>query len=292
MLATRAAFAHHEAPVPEPLASTAARPGPAVAPGARPRPSLVRLGMAPASLVVCAGLFYALRWPMPGVVAVALVALLASIWIGPLVDRSRAALDRDLLQLLGTGRARELAARVEGASLFRWLGAPGEVAEREGRAYRAVGDRARALSAYQRALAGYEGGRAPLSVVAGLGHAAYEAGDAALARAALGAAHRASRDLPELAARLAHLALMRGDADTDDEEAEGLVRETDGETARLVLALRALRRGDLGPARAALAEIPESDDAAWALARRDLAAELERTSASARPRKRKSKRSS
>ncbi len=274
--------------MPEPLASSPARPGPIVAAGARPRPSLVRLGMAPVSLVVCAGLFYALHWPMPGVVAVALVTLLASIWVGPLVDRSRAALDQDLLGLLGAGRPEELPRRIERASLFRWLGAPGELAEREGRAYRAVGDRARALAAYQRALAGYEGGRAPLSVVAGLGHAAYEAGAADLARAALAAARLASPDLPELGARLGHLELMHASA--DGETSEELVRESDGDTARIVLALRALRAGDLGPARAALAEIPESEDAAWTLARRDLAAELARAGGpAARPRKRRAK---
>lgn len=280
-LATVARLRHDAVPVPASPDTPPERSQLRVDPRAQPAPSLVRLAFAPVSLVVCAALFYALRWPMAGVVAAALVALLASIWIGPLLDRARARLDRDLLQLLATGRPRELSRRVAASTFFRWLGAPGDVAEREGRAYRAVGDRSRALAAYQRALAAYSGGRAPLSVVAGLGHAAYEAGAVELAENALEAARSAAPDLPELAPRVAHLRLRRGERDID------LSPDASGETAELVRALRALHDGDPAPARAALKQIPQDEDAAWSLARRDLSAALDERGGPSRARKRK-----
>lgn len=226
------------------------------------------MGLAPASLVLCGALFYALRWPMPGVAAVALLVLLVSIWIGPLLDRARSALDRDLLQLLATGKTEALGPRIASERLFRWLGSPGDVSEREGRARRAVGDAQGALRAYRRAVDGYDDGRAPLSAIAGLGHAAYEAGEPELARDALDAALVASPGLPEVAVRLAHLRLLAG------EEVELSIAE-EGETAVLVRAWLALRDGDPAPAREALRTISKDPTASWARARADLSAALD-----------------
>lgn len=194
-------------------AARRAQPAPSVRvdPAAQAPPSLLRHALVPLTLLLAAGAYYGLRWPLAAVVALGAGLMLVQAWIGVWTTASQEALDRALLSLLSSGRAAALVPRVRAAWMFRAFGSPAEVAERFGRAHREAGEAATAQAHYARAIA-LRGGCGSLALVSGLGLSAYDAGDDRVAIDALRAALEAAPDLLEPKRRLAHALVRSGRA--------------------------------------------------------------------------------
>lgn len=216
-----------------------------------PAAALTRHALIPISLVVCFALVYWLRLA-PGWVAAVGVPAVALYLLAPILGaRSLARFDRDAVQLLASGRAGALRARLARALAMRLFAPPALVAERRGLVAAETGAPDRARAAYRAALAGYPEGRAPVAVRLGLAHACYALGDDREAIRLYRAIRAAEGTFPRLEKRLAHALARRGE---DLKEAgrladEALRRDPGDAEASLVRALVHAKRGQRRSAR-------------------------------------------
>jgi hypothetical protein len=164
----------------------------------------------PGTVTACFGLHFVVQAPswVVGMVALPMAALyaLAPRWAA----RSVVAFDRDLVQLLSTGRRSRLPGRYARAWGMRLFAPPAVTAERRAVVAAENGDPRQARASYRAALREYGKG-APLRVLLGYAHASYAVADD-------GEAIRAYRELiaqagmlPGVRRNLAHALVRRGD---------------------------------------------------------------------------------
>ncbi len=222
-------------------------------PQAEPAPALTRNVLIPLSITTCFVLVYVIEappfWVLPIGGAVMALYLAAPV----LGKRSLSRFDRDLVQLLATGRRGALPARYRRALGMRFFAAPALAAERRGLIAAESGHPQRALEAYRAAVEGYGDGEAPLSVRLGLAHASYAVGEDDEAIRSYRAVLRDNPGLPKVKTNLVH-ALARSGRDLAEAErlSEELLREAGDPPSTELRMLRALvhaRRGQRGPAK-------------------------------------------
>lgn len=225
------------------------------APSLDPAPALLRNLLIPLSLVLAFALVYGLGLRLGVAVLVispiVLLYVLAPYW----AVSSAKAFDRDALRLRAAGRTGELRARFRRALGMRLFAPPMAPAERLAEVLRETGDAAGARREYQRALTA-AGGSPTLSMMVGLAHSAFAAGEHGEAIAAYRRVLGVDASLPLVRLRLAR-ALLRRDAKGDLADALELIATipasaADREELALLRAYAAARAGEEAQARAAL----------------------------------------
>lgn len=238
-----------------------------------PAAALTRNALIPLSITTCFVLVYVVEAPPWTVLPVGLVVMALYLAAPGIGRRSLARFDRDLVQLLASGRRTELWARYRRAIGMRLFEAPARVAERRGVVAAENADPEGARDAYQEAIEGYAEGAAPLAVRLGLAHASYALGDDDAAIRAYRTVLSSGASLPRVTKNLAHALARRGqDLGEAERLCDQLLRDA-GEPGAELLLLRALvhaRRGQRGPARKLLKQTAGSEEAA------DLREEVER----------------
>jgi hypothetical protein len=165
----------------------------------------------PVTVTLCFTLYYLAEQPWWVVAAVAVpmagLYVLAPSWAA----RSVTSFDRDLVQLLSTGRRSLLPARYARAFGMRLFSSPAIRAERRAVVAAENGQPAEARSGYRIALRD-QGGRAPLRVLLGYAHACYALADDAEAIRVYRELLDHAGSLPGVRRNLAHALVRHGDS--------------------------------------------------------------------------------
>jgi tetratricopeptide (TPR) repeat protein len=197
-------------------------------------------------------LHYVLHLPA-WVVGVSLVPLLALfVWAPSWATRSTQAFDRDVVALLARRRPERLAGRYEQALGMRLFAPPAVSAERRALVAAESGQARAAYHAYRVALVEY-GNAAPLRVLLGYGHAAFQTGDDAEAVRIYRQLADGHGSLPGVEINLAHALVRSGEAPRDALpllERALAAQPAPALRARLLL-IRAIAHAKLGEAAAA-----------------------------------------
>lgn len=235
----------------------------------------------PLTVTVCFVLYYLVQAPFWSVVGVAipLVALYSAApsWAASSVAR----FDRDLVQLLSTGRRAALPGRYARAFGMRLFAPPAIRAERRAVVAAENGEPRAARTAYRAALHEYGNKGAPLRVLLGYAHASYALGEDAEAVRVYRLLVAQSGMLPGVRRNLAHALVRRGEALREALELiEGEAGADEGTQRRheldLLRAVAHAKLGDSARARELLAQAEAAEGEVALSLREELHRTLER----------------